>query len=174
MSKKYSSLILCSINYNQSYFVEMIENGLLNQGFNTITIGKNFFAPIDKNYVIEAVNQSDVIVIIITNDIRINLINEIIEDNKTLFNIRKKPLMLFYEKNFYEALKDKGTYSVIINNSSAFIGLDLEEKIHVFIKNFKQIVEDQQLLTNLGKVGLVLGGIGIGLGLLFSIFKEED
>jgi len=29
-------------------------------------------------------------------------------------------------------------------------------------------------LKDLGKIGLVLGGIGIGLGLFFSLFKEDD
>lgn len=82
--------------------------------------------------------------------------------------------MIFYDENFYTKLKDKGTYSVIINRSRIYDTLELQDKIEQFVSEFNKKVQDQQFLKDLGKVSLVLGGIGIGLGLLFSLFKEDD
>lgn len=174
MIVKYNCLILCSINDLDSHLIEMIENALLNQNFNTVTIGKNPFVQFDVNYITESVKNADVIVIVITDENNLVLINEILEDNKTIFNIKKKPVMLFYEKSFYNKLKDKGTYSVMLKQSLFYHSLDLQEKVHNFVSEFRKKVEDQTLLKDLGKIGLILGGIGIGVGLLFSLFKGDD
>lgn len=174
MSVKYNCLILCSINDLESIFIEMVENALINQNFNTVTIGKNPFIKIETNYIIESVKNADVIVIVITNENNIDLINEILEDNKTIFNIKKKPILLFYDKSFYNILKDKSSYSVMINNSIFYPTSDLQEKINNFVSEFRKKVDDQKLLKDLGKIGLILGGISVGLGLLFSLFKGED
>ena len=174
MSAKYNCLILCSITDLDFYLIEMIENAFINQNFNTVTIGKNPFIQFEVNYITESVKNADVIVNVITNENNLDLINEILEDNKTIFNIKKKPVMLFYEESFYNKLKDKGTRSVILKQSIFYHSLDLEEKMNNFVSEFRKKVEDQILLKDLGKVGLILGGISIGVGLLFSLFKGED
>lgn len=174
MRNSYNSLILCSIGDWESTFIDMVENAFLNQGFNTTVIGKNPYIQIDNEYILENIKKANVIVVIITNQNRIDLINEILEDNKSIFDIKKKPVMIFYDENFYTKLKDKGTYSVIINHSRIYDTLELQDKIEQFVSEFNKKVQDQQFLKDLGKVSLVLGGIGIGLGLLFSLFKEDD
>ncbi len=174
MTEIYNALILCSIKKSESSIVDMIENAFLNQGFRPFTLGKNPYASIDRKFLIDTINNSHVIVIIITHDVFLNLINEIIEDNKTIFNTKKKPIMIFYNKLFYNKLRDKGTYSVIFERSRLYSDLNLKEKINKFVAEFRNKVEDRKLLEDIGKTALVLGGIGIGLGFLFSLFKGDE
>ena len=174
MSSIYNALILCSINKSDSNIAEMIENAFFNQGFKTITIGKNPYAPINENYLLSTIHSSHVIIILLTNDNLLELINDVLIDNQTIFKIKKKPVMIFFNEELYDKLKDKGTFSVMIEYSRSYNQLDLRDKIDKFVLEFKKIVDDRELLKDLGKVGLVLGGIGIGLGLFFSLFKEDD
>lgn len=174
MVEEYKAFILCSIKKSEANFVDMIENAFLDQGFHPFTIGKNPYATIDRKFLIDTINTSQVIVIIITHEDFLDLVNEILEDNKTIFNIKKKPIMIFYDKKFYDQLDSKGTYSVIIENSRIYGDLDLQEKINKFVAEFKNKVDDRELVKNLGKTALVLGGIGIGLNFLFSIFKGDE
>jgi len=174
MSLNYNALILCSINRSDSRVVDMIENAFINNNFRPITIGKNPYASIDKKYLISTIQNSHVIVIILINDNLLELINDVLIDNQTIFKIKKKPVMIFFSENLYDKLKDKGTYSIMFKNTKYYENLDLKDKIEEFVLNFRKIVEDQNLLKDLGKVGLILGGIGVGLGLLFSLFKGDD
>jgi len=174
MSINYNALILCSINRSDSRVVDMIENAFINNSFRPITIGKNPYASIDKNYLISAIKNSHVIVIVLINDNLLELINDVLIDNQGIFKIKKKPVMIFFSEDLYDKLKDKGTYSVMFKNSKYYNNLDLQDKIVKIVSVFRKIVEDQNLLKDLGKVGLILGGIGVGLGLLFSLFKEDD
>lgn len=174
MSLTYNALILCSIGKSDTNMVEMIENAFFNQGFRPITIGKNPYTSIDRDYLISAINSSHVIIIVLINENFLELINEVLIDNQRIFKIKKKPVMIFFNEDLHDKLKDKGTYSVMIGHSKYYNVFDLQEKMNKFASEFTQIVKDQELLKDLGKVGLILGGIGVGLGLLFSLFKGDD
>ncbi len=174
MSITYNALILCSIGKSDVKMVEMIENAFFNQGFRAITIGKDPYTSINRDYLISTISKSHVIIIILINENFLDLINEVLIDNHTIFKTKKKPVMILFNEDFHHKLKDKGTYSVMIENSKYSNVADLQEKMNKFVTEFTQIVKDQKLLKNLGKIGLVLGGIGVGLGLLFSLFKGDE
>ncbi len=174
MSVTYNALILCSIGKSDVKMVEMIENAFFNQGFRAIAIGKNPYTSINRDYLISTIINSHVIIIVLINENYLDLINEVLLDNQSIFKTKKKPVMIFFSEDLHHKLKDKGTYSVMITHSKYSNVLDLQEKMNKFASEFTKIVKDQELLKDLGKVGLVLGGIGVGLGLLFLLFKGDD
>ncbi len=132
MSLTYNALILCSIGKSDIKIVEMIENAFFNQSFKAITIGKNPYASIDRDYLISAINISHVIIIVLINDSFLKLINEVLLDNQTIFKIKKKPVMIFFSEDLHSKLKDRGTYSVMIANSKYDNVFDLQEKMNKF------------------------------------------
>lgn len=51
---------------------------------------------------------------------------------------------------------------------------DISPQIEQLVVKIKDIVDKRELQKSLGALGLILGGIGIGAGLLFNLFKDED
>lgn len=60
-------MILCSTSRSDSTIIDMVENAFSNQGFETISIGRNPYVKIELNYLKEVLETSNIIVIIITN-----------------------------------------------------------------------------------------------------------
>ena len=170
----YIALILCSTLRSDSNIIDMVENVFSNQGFETISIGRNPYVKIELNYLKEVLEDSNIIVIIITNSNNLDIINEVLKKNYTLFDIKKKPVMVFCEPSLYNELKNKGSHPFILNHLYTYPIDELKENIEIYVKEFKNAVDTREFVKDMGKIGLILGGIGIGVGLLFSLFKGED
>ncbi|KKK99649.1 hypothetical protein LCGC14_2630660 [marine sediment metagenome] len=170
----YNALILCSTRRSDSNIIDMVENIFSSQGFETISIGSNPYVKIELNYLEEILGTSNVIVIIITNSYNLDIINRVLKKNYTIFNIKKKPVMVFCEPFLYNELKGKGSHPFILNHLNTYPIDELTENIEIYVKEFKNAVDSREFVKDMGKIGLIFGGIGIGVGLLFSLFKGED
>lgn len=168
------ALILCSTRRSDSNIIDMVEKVFSNQGFETISIGRNPYVKIELNYLEEVLGASNIIVIIITNSNNLDIINEVLKKNYTIFNIKKKPVMVFCEPLLYNDLKNKGSHPFILNHLYTYPIDELKENIEMHVKEFKNAVDSREFVKDMGKIGLILGGIGIGVGLIFSLFKGED
>ncbi len=168
------ALILCSTSRSDSNIIDMVDNVFSNQGFETISIGRNPYVKIELNYLKEILEASNIIVIIITNTYNLDIINEVLKKNYTIFSIKKKPVMVFCEPFLYNELKKRGSHPFILNHLYTYPIDELEENIEIYVKEFKNSVDSREFAKDVGKIGLILGGIGIGVGLLFSLFKGED
>lgn len=170
----YNALILCSIRRSDSNIVDMVENSFSKHGFEFVSIGENPYIEIEINYLEEILKISNVIVIVITTTTNLELINEILKHNYIIFNIKKKPVMVFCEPILYNELMNRGDYPFILKHLHTYPIDELRKNIEIYVSQFKNDVDTIEFIKDIGKIGLVLGGISVGLGLLFSLFKGVD
>lgn len=171
----YNALIICSIKRSDIYLVDMIENSLTNQGFDSNIIGKNPHINLEPEYIQELVEISTVFIIIITNAKHFDIINNVLSNNISLILKRKrKPVMLISTEKLVNQLKDKSSLAIIVKKIKKYEILEVQSEMEKHILKFKDLVDETQMVKDLGTLGLILSGIGIGAGLLFYLMGDED
>ena len=170
----YNALILCSISKSDAYVIDMFEKSFSNQGFDYTTIGKNPYIEINLKYIQEIISSFDVIFIVITNPKYLNFVKSILNDNTIILNIKKRPVIVLSTQEIVEELKEKSTFSFIINQLHMYQINEIQPQITEITEKVKDIVDRRKFTEELGTLGLILGGIGIGVGLLFYLFKDEE
>lgn len=171
---RYNALLICSISRSDVYLVDMFENSFSAKGFNYFTIGKNPSIEIDLDYIKKSIKLYDIIVIIINNQKNLSIIREILQDNIIFLNLKKRPVIVVSSPELINILKEKSTFSVIVDKLRHYEMEDITSQIEKLVDKIKDVVDKRELQKSLGTLGLILGGIGIGAGLLFYLFKDED
>ena len=169
----YNALIICSISKSDAYIIDIFENSFSNQGFEYTTIGKNPYIEIDLKYIQEIISSFDVIFIVITNPKYLNYIKSILDDNIIILNLKKRPVIVLSTQEIVEVLKEKSTFSFIINQLHMYQINEIQTQITKVTEKIKDIVDKRKFSEDIGTLGLILGGIGIGVGLLFYLFKDK-
>jgi len=170
----YNALLICSVSSSDSYLIDMFENSFSVKGFDYITIGKNPYIDIDLDYIKENVNKFDIIVIVITNSKYIDIIKQILEDNIIFFTIKKRPVIVVSTPDLIDLLRSKSTISVIVDRLFQYQLEEIKPQIEKLVEKIKDVIDKRKFQESLGTLGLILGGIGIGAGLLFYLFRDKD
>lgn len=171
---RYNALLICSVFRSDIYLVDMFENSFSTKGFNYFTVGKNPSIDIDLDYIKKNIKLCDIIVIIITNQENLSIIRQILEDNIIFLNLKKRPVIVVSSPQLINILKQKSTFSVIVNKLHHYDMEHITSQIEQLVDKIKDVVDKRELQKSLGTLGLIIGGIGIGAGLLFYLFKDED
>jgi len=170
----YNALLICSVSRSDFYLVDMFENSFSAKGFNYFTVGKNPSIDIDLDFIKKSIELCNIIVIVITNQKYLTIIRQILEDNLIILNLKRRPVIVVSSPELINILKEKSTFSVIVDKLHQYEMEDISPQIEQLVLKIKDIVDKRELQKSLGALGLILGGIGIGAGLLFYLFKDED